>query len=196
MKQLEHMKNTLMNCVQGQMGDLSSVNAQELGEAVDMIKDLEEAIYYATITKAMNEEKEGKEKHFYHPYPMYEQNRYYGDSRNYMEYNRDMDKNYGRMYYEGNYNYARGVDGSRQSSGESRNYPVEIRDYREGRSPMTRRTYMENKEMHKGTPHQMQELEKYMHELSDDLIEMITGASPEEKQMMQKKLSALATKIV
>ena len=47
---LKSMKEQLMNCVQGQLGDLSKVDAEELGEAVDMIKDLSEAIYYCTIT--------------------------------------------------------------------------------------------------------------------------------------------------
>ena len=42
----------------------------------------------------------------------------------------------------------------------------------------------------------MQELEKYMHELTEDLTEMIEGASAEEKQMLQRKISALASKIV
>jgi hypothetical protein len=42
----------------------------------------------------------------------------------------------------------------------------------------------------------MQELEKYMHELTTDITEMIEGASAEEKQMLKTKISALATKIV
>ena len=37
---LKTMKDQLMSCVQGQLGDISKVNAHELGEAVDMIKDL------------------------------------------------------------------------------------------------------------------------------------------------------------
>ena len=190
MERLKHMKETLMNCVQGQLGDLSSVDAKELGEAVDMIKDLSEAIYYCTITKSMEEnEKEPK---------------YYPVVYNY----RDMDRDMGRMYYDasdrGNnargggsrgytdYNYAQG--GGNQ--GGSRNYPIEIRDYKEGQSPLTRKTYMERK-MHGGDKAaQMQELEKYMQELTRDLTEMVEGSSPEEKQMLQKKLSVLATKIV
>jgi hypothetical protein len=32
---------------------LSEVDTKELGEAIDMIKDLEEAIYYCTVTEAM-----------------------------------------------------------------------------------------------------------------------------------------------
>jgi len=50
---LKTMKEQLMSCVQGQLGDLSKVDAHELGEAVDMIKDLSEAIYYCTITESM-----------------------------------------------------------------------------------------------------------------------------------------------
>ena len=58
------MKEALMNCVEGQIvGHLDQVDAKELGEAVDMIKDLSEAIYYCTITEAMEKgEKEEKER--------------------------------------------------------------------------------------------------------------------------------------
>ena len=37
--------------------------------------------------------------------------------------------------------------------------------------------------------------ENYMHELTEDITEMIQDASPEEKQLLQKKLSTLATKV-
>ena len=167
---MKYMKESLMNCVQGQLGDLSSVDAKELGEAVDMIKDLSEAIYYCTITESMEENKKEQEETKYYP------TRY-----------RDMDKSYGTMYYS---------DGNHYTPGESRNYPIEIRDYREGRSPMTRKNYMERK-MHGGAKEaQMYELEKYMQELTSDINEMMEGASPEEKQMLQKKLTALTTNIV
>lgn len=175
MKRLESMKETLMNCVQGQMGDLASADAKELGEAIDMIKDLSEAIYYCTVTEAM-EENSKSEKHVYHyTEPMY----------------RDMDRNIGRMYYDEG---PRTMGDSRHYS--EREYPVEIRDYREGRSPMSRRMYMESKELHKDKAAQMQELDKYMQELAHDITEMVQGASPEEKQLLQKKLTALSTKIV
>ena len=195
-ERMKHMKETLMNCVSGQLGDLSSVDAKELGEAMDMIKDLSEAIYYCTITESMEKsDKEKKEQPMMYPVYSTDYNRYY----------RDMDRQYGNMYYTdyamnngGNSsNGSRGYqDGNRQSAGESRNYPIELRDYREGRSPMTRKTYMERK-MHGGAKEaQMHELEKYMQELTSDITEMIEGASIEEKQMLQKKISALATKIV
>ena len=34
---------------------IENVSTEEMGEVIDMIKDLSEAEYYATITKAMNE---------------------------------------------------------------------------------------------------------------------------------------------
>ena len=193
MERMKYMKETLMNCIQGQLGDLSSVDSKELGEAIDMIKDLSEAIYYCTITKSMEEsEEKGKRSEMYYPMPIYY---------------RDMDRDMGRMYYDASDrgNNARG-GGSRgytdynynsgSNNGSSRNYPIELRDYREGQSPLTRKTYMERK-MHGGDKGaQMQELEKYMQELTHDLTEMVEGSSPEEKQMLQKKLSVLATKIV
>ena len=137
-----------------------------------MIKDLSEAIYYCTITESMEDAKESEK----------EEMRYYPT-----EHYRDMDRSYGTMYYS---------DGNRQTPGESRNYPIEIRDYREGRSPMTRKNYMERK-MHGGAKEaQIYELEKYVQELTKDIHEMIDGASPEEKQMLQKHLSVLTNQIV
>ena len=73
--------------------------------------------------------------------------------------------------------------------------PFDTRDQREGRSPMSRKGYMEGKEMHLGKEKQMKELEKYMQELTSDITEMIQGSSPEEKQLMQKKIATLAEKV-
>ena len=53
MKELRDIEMCLISLVQAQCGDLKKVHAAELGEVVDMIKDLEEAIYYCSITKAM-----------------------------------------------------------------------------------------------------------------------------------------------
>ena len=197
MERLKMMKENLVGCVQGQIsGNLRDVDSKELGEAIDMIKDLEEAIYYCTITKAMEEgDKEKKENHHQQHYytPMY------------YPYYRDMDRDYGRMYYDemyyGGRRYADGngmsMGGNNSSNGRSftERYPVEMRDYREGRSPMMRKSYMESKEMHKDTKTKMHELEKYMQELTQDIVEMIEGATPEEKQMLQQKIATLSSKI-
>lgn len=206
MEDLKSMKKSLINCVQGQInGNLKEVDAKELGEAVDMIKDLEEAIYYATITKAMEEGDKEKKNHegLGNPYQQPQNTMFYP------VYLRDMDKPYGRMYYDGNGNYNMGDAGSGRggSSGGSRNYqdhmmppyyeyPMDMmRDHREGRSPMSRKNYMEAKEKSHDPSTHMKELEKYLQELSQDVTEMIQSATPEEKQLLQQKISLLATKI-
>ena len=150
------------------MTNLDEVDTKELGEAIDMIKDLEEAMYYCTITKAM-EQKEQEQQY-------------------YPEVNRNMPS--------GN-----GEKGSSHSSNGNASYyteremPMDLYDYRQGRSPKSRRSYMESKETHQDKTYQMKELEKYVQELAQDMVEMIEGSSPEEKQYLSKKVSALATKI-
>lgn len=216
MEKFKQIKEALVNCIQAQVGQgLKEVDTKELGEAIDMLKDMEEAIYYHSITKAMEESKE-EEKYrekYYSMYPrmmyndgerMYADGNNNGGSRNYS----DMMYNDGnRMYYNGGGNSSNsgGSRGGQSggNSGGSRNYdggqyypyPAEIRDYREGKSPVTRRNYMESKELHHDKAKQMQELEKYMKELTDDILEMIKEASPEEKQILSQKLATLATKV-
>ena len=225
MEMLKSMKDTLMCCAQGQMGHLESVDAKELGEVVDMIKDLEEAMYYCTITESMKKaEEEGNGSR-------YNTTVYYSEPRDY----RDMDKMYGRMYYpmyndgrmyQPMYNdgtmYANGdssggsggSSGGRGGSSGSSNsgssgsggghsnyherqipYDMMMRDYREGQSPMSRRRYMEAKEMKHDKNIQLQELEKYIKELSSDVVEMIEDASPEEKKYLANRMSSLAQKV-
>ena len=215
MERLKAIKEQLINCVESQLGkNLAEVDAEELGEVVDMIKDMDEAMYYCSVVKAMEESKEEKKimdkiKEYM---PQNQPQRYFGGDK-YPYYHmepdyRDMDRDYGRMYYSdggrgnsGNMGGNRGSgSGSNSSSGGSRNYsdynyPMEIRDIREGRSPMSRKNYMESKELHKGTPEQMKELETYMQELTNDIVEMIEGASPEEKTMLHQKLTTLASKV-
>ena len=177
MHRLYDMKNCLISAAQSQMGNLQDCNAEELGEVIDMIKDLEEAIYYCTITKAMND----KEENNHSQYRMYYKERGehdYDNSSSYINYPR-IDK----------YN-----DKSNEPYRE-REFPLEMRDTREGRSPARRRMYMESKELHKDKVTAMKELEEYMQELSSDICEMIEDASPEEKQLLQKKIIALSNKI-
>lgn len=190
MDQLKTMKEQLIAQVQGQMGNLAAVDAKEMGEVVDMIKDLAEATYYCTVTEAMEESKEEK-KHqpmYYTPYLPYEKSYPYNPYR-------DMDIDKGRMYYSES-----GNPGSQGSRGGMRmyteEYPNMMRDYREGRSPLSRKNYMESKEMHQDKAKQIEELEKYMHELSDDITEMINDATPEEKAILKQKMSILMNKIV
>jgi len=225
MHRLKNMKENLMCCVQNQMCNLATADTQELGAAIDMIKDLSETIYYCTITEAMEKsEKEkqsnenGHHSQMYYPEPMYMDRDYK------YPYLRDMDRNNGKMYYDGgrrggympmyydngnrsnsNGSSSNGNNGSSSNNSAyyenpmynvpTQNEMMMMRDAREGRSPISRRMYMEAKEQHSDKAKQMKELEKYMQELSQDITEMIHDASPEEKQMLQQRISALASKI-
>ena len=199
MEQLKHMKESLICCAQSQMGHLDQVDAKELGEVVKMIKNIEEAIYYCTITEAMN------------------------SKENSMNGNNHMMNGENRMYYMEPRMYYPNGNGNRSNSGNNNSntnrnnetssnsdmmardkrdyqeyeyeYPMEMRDYREGRSPRSRRMYMEAQQSHSDKTTQMRELEKYMQELSQDVIEMIENASPEERQYLEKKLNVLSSKI-
>ena len=84
-------------------------------------------------------------------------------------------------------------DRPRNSEGEFVDSPM--RDEREGRSGEIRKLYMEGKEYEHSKEDQMKELEKYVHELTEDIVEMIEDATMEEKQFLSKKIATLATKI-
>ena len=56
MERLHHVKEIILDEIVEQVNNLACADTKELGEAIDMIKDLEEAIYYGTITKAMHGE--------------------------------------------------------------------------------------------------------------------------------------------
>ena len=51
MDMLKSMKDTLMCAAQAQMSHLDCVDAKELGEVIDMVKDLEEAITIVQLLK-------------------------------------------------------------------------------------------------------------------------------------------------
>ena len=197
------MKDSLICVVENELCNLESVDTEELGEAIDMIKDLEEAIYYCTVTEAMNNPQNEKmwemKKSDHH-----QEN---GDSRMYyypMMYadNGRRRRSDGTFYADGG-NYSGGGSSNNSSSGNTnssngRNYyddPDMWRDELEGRSPMSRKMYMEARDMKRDKATQLRELEKYMQELSQDITEMIADASPEEKQYLEKKITALASKI-
>ena len=193
-KRIEYIEESLMSCIENQMKCLEEVDAKELGEAIDMLKDLAEFKYYCSVTKAMEEYDPDKEGY----------------------YERDMDRGHGRMYYTdtGRSSSSSQSDGSHTSPSMTKSYYTNpmywqpqmdndyeypyMRDPKEGKSPQLRKMYMEHKSSPKGTDKvsQMKELENYMQELTQDIVEMIEGASPEEKQYLNKKITALASKIV
>jgi hypothetical protein len=62
MNKLKDIKCTLVQQVQNQLAEPKKVDAKELGEVIDAIKDLEEAMYYCAIIEAMEESKKEKEE--------------------------------------------------------------------------------------------------------------------------------------
>lgn len=147
-KRLTTMIEHLTKCVEYQMEHLEQANSCELGEAVDMLKDLHEALYYHTITEAM------KGEGAYGDWPV------------------EHKKKDHHLIDDG----------------------LKDNNIYEGRSPKNRRMYMEARHS-KDKATQLRELEKYMQELTADIVEMIEEASSDEKAYLEKKISALASKI-
>lgn len=185
------MKERLIEQVEYQLADIHNADCKELGEAIDMIKDLAETMYYCAVTEAM----EGKG---------YAGERYYTEKYSYHP-EKDWDREWGRppemMYYNGDGRGSNGGGNNNSSMGNGnkyyteREYPFGLHDEREGRSPAKRRRYMESKEAHSEESARMKELESYMQDLATDIAEMIKDASLSEKQLLQKKISSLATKV-
>lgn len=187
---------------------IENVDTSEMGQVVDMIKDLAEAEYHSIISKAMkkaDEEEEEYDKELLRSlkaeYGEESGRRYYDQYRYangrfapkgkgtyrrgyeeppYMhmypevERMRDMDRDYGKMYYTEPMN----------ESGYDR----------------AKRNYTETKEMHKNnTPedkeHKMKSLDSYTKELASDITGMVTDMSAEEKNLLRTKLSTLVSKI-
>lgn len=147
-EKLKSIQECLASAAEAQIYDLENVDAQELGEVIDIIKDIEETIYYCTVTKAM---KEGIEKS-YESDVMYYDERYNGHPWREKDITKEM---------EGNATYA------------GKEHPHVPEDNREGKSYRSRKMYMEAKETKQDKTMQMKELEKYAQELTSDVVEML-----------------------
>lgn len=196
MEQLKMIKEQLIAQVQAQMADLKCVDTKELGEVIDMIKDLAQAQYYCKVYEAMEEtQEEGKETNNY-----YYTEKYLPAMTN---MSRDMSRYPGgRMYYPDGesepkmYSSRYGREPGRSEEYYEREYPLQyLRDEREGRSPIKRKMYMESKATNPDSSKAMKDLESYMQDLTSDITEMLEKATPEERTMVQRKINTLASKI-
>ena len=102
------------------------------------------------------------------------------------EYCMDLDRSEGRLYFSEPVKNTMNIGNTH--------------DKKDGRSWKSRRGYMESKELHKSnTPedkqHKMHNLEEYAKELTDDVVEMISDMSAEEKNLLRAKLQTLVQKI-
>ena len=205
-KRMHCMIEKLSECAKSEMeSGIENVDTCEMGKVVDMMKDLSEAMYYRTLTKAMDEstseetlemfERYGDGRRFYDKY-RYADGRFApkgrGTRRGYdeppyyhmnpdmyrehePEYWRDMDRKDGKMYYT---------------------EPITM----ESRYDKAKRGYEESKMAHKeNTPEhkqaKMKDLEMYLKELSEDVTQLIADATPEERSMVKNKMQILTQKI-
>lgn len=210
-KRMHCMIEKLAECAEKQFDNgIESVDTAEMGQVTDMLKDLAEAMYYRTLTKAMDDsdpeeimemfERYGDGGRRYYDHYRYEDGRFapkgrgtyrrgYDEPPYYhmtpemyrnMENYRDMDRRDGRMYY----------------TEPSMNSGV----HTESRYDMAKRNYTESKELHRGnTPEdkeqKMKELEKYLREIGSDIAELISDASTEEKNLLKNRMQVIMQKI-
>lgn len=196
---------------------IENVDTCEMDKVVNMMKKLSEAMYYRTLTKAMQEsdteeimemfDKYGDDGKRYYDMWRYKSGRFApkgrGTRRGYEEppyyhmnpdmykehdpeYYRDLDRSEGRLYFSEPVKNTMNIGNTH--------------DKKDGRSWKSRRGYMESKELHKSnTPedkqHKMHDLEEYAKELTDDVVEMISDMSAEEKNLLRAKLQTLVQKI-
>lgn len=198
---------------------VENVDTSEMGEVVDMIKDLAEAEYHSIISKAMKKADEEEEEY---------------DKELLRSLKAEYGEESGRRYYD-QYRYANGRfapkgRGTRRGYEEPPYYHMPVnyndmeymRDMDKGMGRMyytepvvsdnnsshtiesgydrAKRNYTETKEMHKNnTPedkeHKMKSLDSYTKELASDITGMVTDMSAEEKNLLRTKLSTLVSKI-
>ena len=58
---LKRIKTTLESQVCSELSDLKKIDTKELGEVIDMIKDLGQTMYYCSVVKAMEDKEEEAE---------------------------------------------------------------------------------------------------------------------------------------
>lgn len=204
-KRMHEMIEKLTKCAEMELEKgIENINAEEMGEVTDMIKDLAEAEYYSKISKAMDEAEYGVDYDYMGAYDEHSRKGYRGQPRDSkgrymrrrytepmykmpemdwewdgMEYDRDMDKHMGKMYYT---------------------EPMTMTHHTESGYDRARRGYEESKAMHKDNSPEskqmkMKSLEDYTKELATDITDMVKDMSAEEKNMLKNKLSVLMQKI-
>ena len=205
-KRMHEMIEKLTKCAEMELEKgIDKIDAEEMGEVTDMIKDLAEAEYYSKISKAMDEAEYGEDYDYMGAYDEHSRKGYRGQMRDSkgrymsrrrsympmmrdydwdnMQMDRDMDREHGKMYYT---------------------EPMTMRNdnqaHSESRYDRARRGYEESKAMHKSgsvedKKKNMESLEHYMKELSEEMAELIESMDASEKTMVRSKLQTLAQKV-
>lgn len=200
---MHKMVETLTECAKCEIDKgVNEVNTKEMGEVIDMIKDLNTAIYYAKISKAMDDAEYGEDYDWKGAYDEHDRKGYRGQPRDSrgrymsrrrmgyeeppyyhmisdydmdgMEYMRDMDKMDGKMYYT---------------------EPMRMGDMKydhtmpESKYDKAKRGYSEKKEMGKESPESMRGLEDMLNVVGEDIKELKPNMSAQEKALVKQKLA-------
>lgn len=184
---------------------IENIDACEMGQVTDMLKDLAEAMYYRTLTKAMDESEDDEIMEMFDRY---------GDGRRFYDHYRYSD---GRFAPKGRGSYRRGYEGPywrmtpemykdmQEYRDMDRNtgrmyYTEPTMTMNESNYDRAKRNYTETKELHRANTPQdkeakMRGLEDYFKEISSDITGLLSDMTPEERNMLKSKISALATKL-
>lgn len=215
MYKLDEMIDKIEEALYGQMSNgIEQIDTEEFGKVADIFKDLMsakkncyKAKYYESVVDAMeeseSEESEEDGRKYYTRRSRDSRGRYtsrrgYRDPMMDMDIDaedyerlRDMDrKGYNRMYFTEPMAYTEMsryyTDGNRSG----------MRDSREGRSGMSRKGYVESKEMHNSGSDadkivNRKELEKWVDDIGADVKELVPTMSAEERTSLKTKMTNL-----
>ena len=205
-KRMHCMIEKLSECAKSEMeSGIQNVDTCEMGKVVDMMKDLSEAMYYRTLTKAMDEstseetlemfERYGDGRRFYDKY-RYADGRFAPKGRG--TYRRGYDEPYYHMnpdmYREHEPEYWRDMD--RKDGKMYYTEPITM----ESRYDKAKRMYTETKAKHNSGSVEDKQLtlkegEKMLNVIIDELMEMVSDATPEMKNMVKTKGMSAMQKI-
>lgn len=176
-KNMHDMIEDLTSCTKEAMrNNKSKIGDYPIGDVVDMIKDLTEAEYHATITKAMEESEYGVDYDEHGEIRHYKgQPRSATTGRYIKEYmpERDMDIHLKRMYTTHD-DYTRGYEEGKKSM---------------SRYDKARKMYEDSKG--KGNPQEeMRHLENLLNTFEGELKELIPKMSQAEKNLVKNKIDA------
>ena len=193
---------------------IENIDTCEMGQVVDMIKDLNEAEYKAVIVKSMKEADEEEKE--YNKELLRTLKAEYGEEGGRRYYDAYRYAN-GRFAPKGKGTYRRGYeeppyyhmyperehmrDMDRDDRGKMYySEPTMSSGMKESNYDRAKRNYTETKELHKGNTqedkeHKMKSLVGYMKELSTDITHFLGDMTAEEKNLLRTKLSTLVSKI-
>lgn len=205
-KRMHCMIEKLAECAEKQFDNgIESVDTAEMGQVTDMLKDLAEAMYYRTLTKAMDDSD---------PEEIMEMFERYGDGgRRYYDHYRYAD---GRFAPKGHGTYRKGYEETPYwhmtpedyHSWENKPEAERRRDLdrmqgrmffsepvSEGKYEHARRNYTETKHTKNEEESNMRGLEMLLNVVDEDIKEFMPSMSQAERAMTKSKLSTWAQRL-